>query len=779
MPRSSGPAPTPLQTSDRKWLQRLVHAFIRWLPLGGSSGLVLVFLVNSRWVEALLTFPVTLITVVWVAYTENFLARMEEVAAERGRQDASRLVHFLSTLDRAIRWHLAKPEAKYMRCQADDCLFNDIEGFQPPGPIKIPLLEEVFVSLELSDSFGCSLEGGMFPIQMGSHPLPPELSKQLEQSRLTIWDLLARGRKETVYRRLAILAWGGYGKTTLLRHITYTYAKERHGRYNVSSGGPVLLRRYKIPQLVPILLYLRQWGDLLGQVNPPTLPDLITHRHIPKLPGGEQLVLPENWAINLLQRGDALVMLDGFDEVAEEDRPTVNQWINTQMRNYPRSFFIITSRPGGYQHYRGKERPRRTVFVKPYKEKQWQAFIHKWYLCQERTRRSESKRNPTVVTAIAKKAADDLIWQVSRRRELKSMATNPLLLNMLVVFHHFYPGNSLPRRRVELYRAICRLQLGDRPLHKGIEMPLPADESREVLSRLALEMVGENRPQMPQRSLTECLQNYLNDLNTGIEADVFLNQIAKVSELLVERDDHQKYEFTHLSFQSYLAATQIKQEQRESVLLENCDKSWWQETILLYAAQVNPTSLIEGLIEREATDLAYRCLQETPERIAPELKKQLKAVRAKVQGVRYQQLKDYLQRQRWKEADFETYRLMIQTVNKEDGQYLDQDDLLNFPLNELRQIDRLWVTYSYGRFGFSVQKKIYLDCGATDSEDYPGDEVWHHFCRCVGWRTDRDWLAYPQLTFSLDAPGGHLPRARSGIWLSLLLFPRLDKGFNA
>ena len=42
----------------------------------------------------------------------------------------------------------------------------------------------------------------------------------------------------------------------------------------------------------------------------------------------------------MLRRGDAVIMLDGFDEVAQDQRPAVANWINRQMRRYGNSIFI-------------------------------------------------------------------------------------------------------------------------------------------------------------------------------------------------------------------------------------------------------------------------------------------------------------------------------------------------------------------------------------------------------------------------------------------------------
>jgi GUN4-like len=80
-------------------------------------------------------------------------------------------------------------------------------------------------------------------------------------------------------------------------------------------------------------------------------------------------------------------------------------------------------------------------------------------------------------------------------------------------------------------------------------------------------------------------------------------------------------------------------------------------------------------------------------------------------GVDYSKLRDLLAAGNWKDADMETYRVMIQALGKKEGDYFKSEELLNFPCTDLRTIDRLWVKYSNGRFGFSVQKEIYLSVG--------------------------------------------------------------------
>ncbi len=122
-------------------------------------------------------------------------------------------------------------------------------------------------------------------------------------------------------------------------------------------------------------------------------------------------------------------------------------------------------------------------------------------------------------------------------------------------------------------------------------------------------------------------------------------------------------------------------------------------------------------------------------------------------GVDYRPLRDYLKVGKWKEADQETARVMLKAANREKEGWLDYDSIDIFPCTDLRTIDRLWVKYSNGRFGFSVQKRFWLQAGGKidrETERRLGD--------LVGWRVDGNWLGYDELTFSLKAPKpGHLP----------------------
>ena len=133
--------------------------------------------------------------------------------------------------------------------------------------------------------------------------------------------------------------------------------------------------------------------------------------------------------------------------------------------------------------------------------------------------------------------------------------------------------------------------------------------------------------------------------------------------------------------------------------------------------------------------------------------------------VDYTQLQQYLEAGDWKEADWETAKLMVEVVNGDNNIWniwlspdrrgaLSTQDLLNFPCEELQQIDRLWVTHSDGRFGFSIQSELYHELGGT--ERFQGGVV-KDFLTRIGWYMNPGILYYEDVTFDLTAPEGHLP----------------------
>ena len=134
-------------------------------------------------------------------------------------------------------------------------------------------------------------------------------------------------------------------------------------------------------------------------------------------------------------------------------------------------------------------------------------------------------------------------------------------------------------------------------------------------------------------------------------------------------------------------------------------------------------------------------------------------------GIDYRPLAKLLARQQWEQADQLTLQLMLKACGQEHSIWIDRDTMRKFPCRDLNTIDKLWVKYSKGQFGFSVQKRIYLSLGGKRSYD---KKAWEALGDRLGWRVHGSWLFPEDLNYSISAPQGHLP--------SIAMAGTLDRG---
>ncbi len=120
----------------------------------------------------------------------------------------------------------------------------------------------------------------------------------------------------------------------------------------------------------------------------------------------------------------------------------------------------------------------------------------------------------------------------------------------------------------------------------------------------------------------------------------------------------------------------------------------------------------------------------------------------------YTSLRDCLALGKWKEADEETARVMLTVAKRDKEAWLDAEHIQNFSCKDIHIIDQLWVKYSNGHFGFSVQKRIYKMLGGTTKYNY---KIWCKFGDYVGWRKGEKWLCYSDIEFDIRSSEGNLP----------------------
>ena len=124
-------------------------------------------------------------------------------------------------------------------------------------------------------------------------------------------------------------------------------------------------------------------------------------------------------------------------------------------------------------------------------------------------------------------------------------------------------------------------------------------------------------------------------------------------------------------------------------------------------------------------------------------------------GMDYRNLQQLLSAQNWQDADKETYAIMLKISEREDKGWLDDGEIREFPRYDLHIINQLWVKYSDGKFGFSIQKQIF--------------QYHQQFITGCGWIENiakNEWVKYEDYNFSLDANIGHLPSTPQIVGLS-------------
>jgi len=223
------PISKPEKPAPQKFVEKTALTFMRWSPVGGSGWLFFHAVRTQDWLMAFILFPVTVVCVVWAKYTEGFIEKIGEIYKGRGSSDAEGIVKGIDSsskaISQAIAWKFSRFDQTYLECQISQHQIYKTDGFSPPN--LRANLEDVFVPLEISGNFYCRDDGQFLPMQPGlrSHELEQIDIREIERLKeRNIWQLLADSSSNPALKQMAILAYGGYGKTTLLRHITYVYA---------------------------------------------------------------------------------------------------------------------------------------------------------------------------------------------------------------------------------------------------------------------------------------------------------------------------------------------------------------------------------------------------------------------------------------------------------------------------------------------------------------------------------------------------------------------------
>jgi formylglycine-generating enzyme required for sulfatase activity len=396
---------------------------------------------------------------------------------------------------------------------------------------------------------------------------------------------------------LVILGDPGSGKSTTLKYISLMFAEGE-------AEKQLDLEPQWLPIFFPIAAYAQ---ELLANAIAlqAFIPQYYRERH--HLPDFNPLF---NHA---LENNYALVLLDGLDEVHEwETRLAILRHVeNDLLKRYPHNRFIFTSRIAGYDRARLGP-PFRHCTVLPFDDNDVRQFAQQWSLAFEMTTKDEAGAKEP-----AKHRAENLIKDIFATPEVRSLASNPLMVTILALIHH--QNVRLPERRVELYK-LCVQALAETwnkfRTESATGRPLDLQlGSQRIDERFVVDVLGPVALWMHEtvaggtvdsRDLRDKIAEFLpaswGELKARQRlAEDFLQIMTEGCGLLQEKGEN-LFGFLHLTFEEYLASRALMESEhidREAWLQEKWPHEGWKEVIRLAVGGAHP---------RDASDMLEKIL---------------------------------------------------------------------------------------------------------------------------------------------------------------------------
>jgi hypothetical protein len=141
-------------------------------------------------------------------------------------------------------------------------------------------------------------------------------------------------------------------------------------------------------------------------------------------------------------------------------------------------------------------------------------------------------------------------------------------------------------------------------------------------------------------------------------------------------------------------------------------------------------------------------------------------------AIDYSNLQKLLARQEFQAADKLTTEKLCEIAGADavKRKWIYFTEVEQLPTIDLHTIDALWRLHSEGKFGFSVQREIWLGTSKN------WDKLWVK----IAWKSGNNWTRYPgAFTWNMTAPKGHLPLSNQlrgvRVMSSLLSHPAWEK----
>jgi hypothetical protein len=327
--------------------------------------------------------------------------------------------------------------------------------------------------------------------------------------------------------------------------------------------------------------------------------DRFLHAARSALAGGQ----PAGWAHRVLRAGRGLLLIDGIDEIPDEQREEVRRWMRELMGDFPGNLWLVTSRPSAVREdwLAGEEFTE--LSLSPMARHETAAFVRRWH--------DAADADPDL--------ADVLLGAMRTNADLGRLAVNPLMCGLLCALHRERHG-FLPNSRKDLYDAALAMLLERRDVERSVAVPdslrLSKETQVQLLQKLAHWMIRNDRAEMEQADAIAQFGRALSQMaHVDASPEEVFRHLLDRSGLLREPAEG-RVDFVHRTFQDYLGAKAAVEEGDFPLLLDNAHRDQWEDVIRMAVAHARPAErarLLLGLItETDVDDFGAHFVEETP-----------------------------------------------------------------------------------------------------------------------------------------------------------------------
>jgi Leucine-rich repeat (LRR) protein len=257
------------------------------------------------------------------------------------------------------------------------------------------------------------------------------------KSALAVDEVLARSQY------LLIRGLAGSGKTTLLQWIAVNAASQ-------AFQGPLASWNDALPFYIRLRSCV-QSGLPAPEDFPKSVASSIAH------------TMPARWVHAKLASGNAIVLVDGIDEIPTLLREEVRVWLQDLIETYPGARFFVTSRPHAIEEGLIDDTSFKNAELLPMELADIYTFIDHWHAAADEVLTDEYEKAELPLLAKALKE------EIQRSRAKRNLATSPLLCAMLCSLNR-ERRRQLPSDRIELYEAFCQMLIERRDKERRVPL---------------------------------------------------------------------------------------------------------------------------------------------------------------------------------------------------------------------------------------------------------------------------------------------------------------------